>query len=306
MGRALKIFSALLAGLLLALPAAAKAPYTSASRVSGATVAEVMPDVKAALTDAGFEVVGSYSPLGQKERLGVVICTDAAILDAIGKTPETSRGGHPIAGAGIRVGLFKPEKKETVEISFVSPTYLYHAYFQDEYGQVKGAAKDAQDRLTEALGSLGSPSGKAFGGEVKELTHYHYMIFMPYFEDDTELGSYDSFDAGLKTIRDNLAQGVAETGQVYEVVLSDRKLAVFGVTMNDEHHGVPSWYPKLIERHVAALPYELYLVEDKAYMLHGRYRIALSWPELTMATFSNIMDAPPDTERILEQVATPQ
>ena len=306
MARTLRASLVLLAGLLMTLPAVAKQPYTAASRVSGATVAEVMPQVEKALSGAGFEVVGSYHPMDMTDRYGVVVCTDPGILAAIGERPMTSRGGNTIAGAGIRVGLFKGEKKDAVEISFVNPTYLYHAYFQGHYEDVKGAAADAQDRLMEALGPIGTRTGETFGGKVEELEHYHYMIFMPYFENDVELASYDSFDAGLETVRRRLAEGVGNTAKVYEVVLPEKELAVFGVRMDDEHKGVPSWYPKLITRHVAALPYELYLVENKAYMLHGRYRIALSWPELTMATFSNIMDAPPDTERVLGKVAAPE
>ena len=35
---------------------------------------------------------------------------------------------------------------------------------------------------------------------------------------------------------------------------------------------------------------------SKASMLHGRYRIALHWPELSMGTFSKIMSTPGNVE----------
>jgi hypothetical protein len=37
-------------------------------------------------------------------------------------------------------------------------------------------------------------------------------------------------------------------------------------------------------------------------MLHGRYRIALSFPDLTMGTFSKIMSTPGDIEDLLKQL----
>jgi ribosomal protein S16 len=296
--------AALLGALLLAAPAfAANQPYTSASYVSGAGVDEVASQAKAALTDAGFDVVGSYHPVGN-DNMAAVVVTDDRILKAIGKLRKTTKGGYPVAGAGIRVGVYKPKKKDQVEVSFMNPTYWYNAYFQDAYPQVSSEAERVEGQLMEALGAIGDKSGKVFGGKVKDLANYHYMIFMPYFEDHLELASYDSFDDAVQTIRARLNQGVAETKPVYEVVMADQEMAVFGVGMMDKHKGTPSWVPKLIQRHVAALPYELFVVGDKAYMLHGRYRIALSWPELTMATFSNIMDAPPDTERVLGEVAS--
>ena len=48
------------------------------------------------------------------------------------------------------------------------------------------------------------------------------------------------------------------------------------------------------------MPYEIILQGNKATMLHGRYRLALHWPELTMGTFMKIMSTPGDTEDTLE------
>ena len=60
--------------------------------------------------------------------------------------------------------------------------------------------------------------------------------------------------------------------------------------------------PKIGEAHVAALPYEIILQGTKATMLHGKYRIALHWPELTMGTFMKIMSTPGDIEDTLEAI----
>ncbi|MEF8792792.1 hypothetical protein [Thiohalorhabdus sp.] len=300
--------AALLAGVLLAAPVlAASQPYTSASKVSGAGVDEVASDVKTALEDVGLEVQGSYHPAGQANMVSVVV-TDSRLLKAIAQLRETTKGGYPIFGAGIRVGVYQDTEADgdQVEVSFANPTYWYQAYFQDAYQQVASEAERVEGTLMETLGGLGEKTGEPFGGEVDDLAGYHYMVFMPYFEDHIELASYDSFQKAVRTVRANLNRGVANTERVYQVVLPEKAMAVFGVGMLDKEKGTPFWFPKLIQRHVAALPYEIAVMGNDVYMLHGRYRIALAWPKLTMATFSNIMDAPSDTETVLGEVASPQ
>ena len=46
------------------------------------------------------------------------------------------------------------------------------------------------------------------------------------------------------------------------------------------------------QKHVTFLPYELLVVGKEVRMLHGRLRIALSFPDLTMGTFTKIMSTP--------------
>ena len=46
------------------------------------------------------------------------------------------------------------------------------------------------------------------------------------------------------------------------------------------------------QKHVTFLPYELLVVRKEVRMLHGRFRIALSFPELGMGTFTKIMSTP--------------
>ena len=58
--------------------------------------------------------------------------------------------------------------------------------------------------------------------------------------------------------------------------------------------------------HTAFLPYELLVVDNEVHMLHGRFRIALSFPDLTMGTFMKIVATPKDIKRILEEACTPE
>ena len=52
-------------------------------------------------------------------------------------------------------------------------------------------------------------------------------------------------------------------------------------------------------KHTAFLPYELLVNGKKVYMLHGRFRIAVSFPDLTMMTFGKIMSTPGDIEALM-------
>ena len=48
------------------------------------------------------------------------------------------------------------------------------------------------------------------------------------------------------------------------------------------------------------MPYEIILQGKTASILHGRYRIALHWPELTMGTFMKIMSTPGDIKNTMQ------
>ena len=54
------------------------------------------------------------------------------------------------------------------------------------------------------------------------------------------------------------------------------------------------------KKHLAAMPYEIILQGNTATMLHGRFRFASHWPELTMGTFTKIMSTPGDVEDFLQ------
>jgi hypothetical protein len=41
---------------------------------------------------------------------------------------------------------------------------------------------------------------------------------------------------------------------------------------------------------------------NEVHMLHGRFRIALSFPDLKMGTFTKIMSSPGDIQDLLERI----
>lgn len=283
-----KLLGALLLSLWAPL-AFAITPYVAGDKLGGGDVNAVMGQVEKKLQAEGFSVVGKYSPKGLGQ-YGVVVVTDKGVLDAIRNV-----GGATVVGAGIRVGV-----KADGTVSYMNPDYWYRAYFRKQFGSAEPAVKAAQAKLQKALGA-----GKGFGGDesADDLPKYRYMVGMEKFDSDkNDLKTHASFEAAVKTIQDNLAKG-GKTSKVYEIVMADKKLAVFGVAMNDPKTGEGVWVNKVGPDHVAALPYEVYVVGNKAGALYGRYRIALAWPTLGMGTFMKISDSPDEILETLTGVA---
>jgi hypothetical protein len=135
---------------------------------------------------------------------------------------------------------------------------------------------------------------KGFGGSMtaEDLRDYHYKIMMPYFTDPVELREFNSFEEGVKTIEKNLAAKLGTTELVYSLKFNDEKVAVYGVALLDSEDGEAHFLPIIGEDHLAAMPYEIILENNVATMLHGRYRLALHWPELSMGTFMKISSTP--------------
>lgn len=264
-------------------------PYIAGDKVSAGDANAAMGQVEKKLQAEGFSVVGKYTPRGLGQ-YGVVVVTDKGVLDAI-----RGVGGATIVGAGIRVGV-----KADGTVSYMNPDYWYRAYFRKQFSSAEPAVKAVQAKLQKALGA-----GKGFGGDepAGDLPTYRYMVGMEKFESDkNELKSHASFEAAVKAIQDNLAKG-GKTSKVYEIVMADKKLAVFGVAMNDPKTGEGVWVNKVGPDHIAALPYEVYVVGNKASALYGRYRIALAWPTLGMGTFMKISDSPDEILETLTGVA---
>ena len=248
-----------------------------------------------ALKDHSFTVLGAYNPSG-KASLKVIAFTRSDIKNTVVKVPD--RGA---LAAVFKVGLV--QKSGKITISYTNPEYILRAYLRGNYSKYQGVFNGFYKDLQNALKEVGSDFS-GFGGKLSasELAKYHYKIMMPYFTDPDELGSFDSFEAGLQTITANLKAGKGNTKLVYKVVYKTQKVAVFGVALKSKTDGEAHFLPIIGESHVAALPYEIILQGTKATMLAGKYRIALFWPELTMGTFMKIMSTPGEIEDTLSKV----
>lgn len=267
-------------------------PYIKVGESSNSMEA-VSEQIIQTLTDNAFTILGSYN-VSDKNSLKVIAFTRNDLKNTVIKVAD--RGA---LAATMKIGLVM--KNDKVVISYTNPDYILRAYLPINYGTYKSAFVKFSSDLKAALSSVGNEF-KPFGGTVEadKLAKYHYKIMMPYFTDPVELNEFSSFEEGLKVISNNLKAKKGNTKEVFRLVYNDKKVAVFGVGLQSKEDGESYFLPKIGEDHVAAMPYEIILQGKEATMLHGKYRIALHWPELTMGTFMKIMSTPGDIEDTLE------
>lgn len=260
-------------------------------------IADIAGDVKDALAAGGFEVVGEYHPAASDNHY--VICYSRKDLADISLKFE-DRGA---LASILKIGLKKDSG--VVNVSMLNPEYIFYAYL---YEDIDPYIKDLQSIASDARSAMSVIGNdfEPFGGfqERDDLEDYRYKVMMPYFTDPVELAEYDSFEEGLNIIRKNIKAGTGNTIGVYEIVYPDKNVAVFGIGLYDPEEGEAEFLPIIGDDHVAAMPYEIILQHKEATMLHGRFRIALHWPELGMGTFMKIMSTPGNIEEVMENITT--
>ena len=275
--------------LLWAQLALALQPYMSADKAAGSDLSAMLSSVEKKLAAVGFTVIGKHAPKGVSA--GTVVVTEPALLEAI-----KAVGGTAVVAVPLRVGV-----KADGSVSYINPEYWLRGFVRKDYAKVEAAGKAAAEKLQKALGA-----GQAFGGDVPadKLADYRYMFGMERFENRSEIKEYKSFDEALAAVRENLGKHVQQTSKVYEIVFPDKKLAVIGFAQNSPDKGEAWWVNKIggVD-HIAALPWEVFIVNGQIYGLHGRFRTALAWPALTMGQFMGIGQHPDAVFLMLEEIA---
>jgi len=283
----------LLAVCLLAVGSAAQAetllkPFVLGSSVDGDLAAATLR-TQNALTRAGFVVVGSYSPYAKTNIL--IITNDALRATAAG----SDKGGF---GAMQRVSV--SEVEGAIQVAYTNPRYLANVY------RMKGELQDIDKSLRAALGVQ-----EEFGAEgisAEDLREYHYKFTMPYFDEPYELASFKSYDAAIAAVEKGLKARQGGASKIYRIDLPGKKESVFGVAMtrgcsSDEFIMQKIDFDKI--KAVAHLPYEMLVSDGNVYALHAKFRIALSFPDLSMMgsnSFFSIMCAPGEIEEALTAV----
>ena len=262
-------------------------PYVLASSGPG-TIEKKAEEVKSALVQQGFQTVGEYTPY--KGAHVIVVTSDVLRKNAA----KSDFGAY---GAISRISL--TEKGGDIDIAYTNPLYYSQAY------QMKDSLADVAASLEKALGKK-SAFGSKKGLNATKLRAYHYMVMMPYFEDQVLLASHNSQEEALKAVEANLAARKGGSSKVFRVDLPDRKESVFGVGIT-EGEGADKTIMPIIDisepKHTSHLPYEMVVSNGKVYMLHGKFRIALDFPDLTMGTFMKISRAPSAIEEKLKIIA---
>ncbi|MCL6554879.1 MAG: hypothetical protein K6T56_00800 [Burkholderiales bacterium] len=269
-------------------------PFVLAYKGPGDQAAKV-EEVKKALTANGFQVVGSYTPYP-----GTTII--AVTNDELKRTAAQSEHGG--FGAAMRVAVVKAGNE--VQVSYTNPPYWANAYrMKNDLAGVSAALEKALGRVEE-FGAKGLSASK--------LRKYHYMMGMEYFDEPSVLAEYKSYEEGVKTVEANLAKGVAGVTKVYRIDIPGKQETVFGVAMKGKTEADKYMDDKYIMSEIdfkevksaAHLPYEILVSGNKAYALYARFRIAVSFPDLSMMgknSFMNIMKSPEAIRKALTLAA---
>jgi len=202
----------------------------------------------------------------------------------------------------MRIGLIRKGNK--VEISLLNPEYIFYAYLRDATKKFEIELSQISLDIKIALRDISSEFVPYITSSLsdRELKEFRYLVRHPSFDDHITIKKFKTFEQGLKTIRTNLQARRAETIKVYELVYDKEKIALFGVGLLNKRKGEANFLSKLGESHLAALPYELILIDTTATILHGKYRFPLYWSDLTMKEYRLIYKTPRDIEETMKAI----
>ena len=229
---------------------------------------------KSKLEAAGFEIVTTYAPVKKGH---TVIFTNAALK---------AEAAKPGRGHAAILRLFIDDKEKT--ISFNNPVYFGKAYMQGDYNH---AVFNAQlESISKAFPGLKDSVDK---WEFNGLASYHFMIGMPYYEDQDVVG--EGTNADLLAKADKYKKGKMK---VFEIKLSENS-TLLGYELGKR----TSKFTKKIGRvNAGLLPWTIAIENGKASALSAKYHIALSYPLLDMNGFMGIMTVPGAVVKDLEKV----
>ena len=293
------ILSVVLASLVLfSMAAVARAdglkPFVLGTEPQQTDLEQAVAAVKTSLQGQGFEVSGSCAPY--PNAVVIVVTSDALKANAA----KSDFGGY---GAAMRVAVTKV--KDKVQVSYTNPPYWAAAY------RMKGNLEDVKAKLEAALGKQ-----KEFGSEdgikEKSLRKYNYMMGMEKFDSlgKHELAEFKTFAEAVSAVEAGLAAGKAGVTKVYRVDVPGKEEVVFGVAIA-KGKGADKYVMDYIDfgdvKSTAHLPYEILVSGNKVYHLFAKFRIAVSFPDLSMMgsnSFMSIMSAPGAIKESLTEAVT--
>jgi hypothetical protein len=283
---------------ILTLSAQVYKPYVLGA-ISDMPLDETVDSLKVSLLNNGLNISGEYMPADDENRY-VIIVSSPNLLEAI-----SEKGGLRGFAAAWRIGL--TEVEDMLQISFMNPLYWGNAYFQADFYDVRKELSEMNDKLVASMKIFDDNPMLDFGSEdgleAKKLQKYHYKVMMPYFGDVVEIADFASYEAAISRIEENF-QKKNDLEQIYRIDIPDNKLTLYGFGFSGEK-GESLFLPKIDigePKHTAFLPYEFLVIDNKVVMLHGRFRIALSFPDLSMGTFMKIMSTPGNIAEAVENL----
>jgi hypothetical protein len=260
------------------------------------TLKETQEKINAALIAENFEIIGSYNP-AKDTNLMVIAFTRNDLIDLTLKYNQ--RG---LMAGIMRVGLIK--EGNMVEISLLNPEYLFYAYLRDDAKKIEIELNQISLDVKAALIDI-STDFKPFvisSLSERELKEFRYLVRNPGFDDALVVMEFSAFEDGVEIIRKNLQARKDGTYKVYEIVIPEKKIAIFGIGLQDPRKGEANFLKLLGVSHLAALPYELILIDKNASILHGKYRFPLYWSDLSMTEYRKIYKTPRDIEETMKSL----
>lgn len=262
----------------------------------GADMATAISTAKQKLTDAGFTVVGEYSPYANAT---IIAVTSDALKATAAKTE------YGVFGAAQRVTFY--DSGNGIQVAYTNPVYLAQAY------RLEGDLSGVASQLENALGKQKTYGSKT-GLSKEELRDYQYKWLMPYFYDRLNLKRYSSYEDAVNGVEAAVSAGKGGVKPVYRIDLPDQEATVFGVNMlgktDDTECAGDKYIMERIDfkdvKSLGHLPYEIVVKGSTVYALRAEFRIAISFPDLSMVgsnSFASIMCAPSAIEKTLTRAA---
>ncbi len=275
-------------------------PFVLAEKTTGGDFDAKVAEVKDKLTQAGFQLVGEYTPYEgtHVDKAHVLIVTRDDLIKA---ATASERGAF---AAPWRVAI--TQVGDEIQVAYPNPAYVANAY------RLNSDLAFLSKALANAIGAA-ETFGSKKGMTAKKLRKYHYTFGMEYFDDPYELAEYDSHKEAVETLEKNLTAGKGGVHKVYRLDLPNEQ-TIFGVSLKmpeggDEHMD-DAWVMSNVDfeslKTTAYLPIEILVDGKEVVALHMRFRMAMHRPDLKMMgknSFMNIMSSPKAIGKALETAA---
>ena len=212
---------------------------------------------------------------------------------------DSEHGGF---GAVQRVSITKAN--DEIQVSYTNPIYMSNVY------RMNGDLIGVSAGLATALGRIEEFGAK--GMTAKQARKYHYMLGMEYFDEPSILAEYASYEEAVQSVDAKLTANDNGVTKVYRVDVPGKQESVFGVALKgateDDKYMDDRFIMSEIDfrdiKSTAHLPYEVLVSDNKVYALYARFRIAISFPDLSMMgknSFMNIMKTPDAIRDVLKK-----
>jgi len=266
-------------------------PFILAQTIQSIDLNKTISETKTKLSSNGFEIVGEYAPYKD---------THIIIISSPKLKQYASQSKNGIYGAIQRVSITVVDNN--TQVAFTNPTYMAHVY------RFKTDLADITQSLKASLG-FEKEYGSDKGLTKSDLREYQYKIFMPDFTDRLELAEYPNQQEAITNVNKALENNEGGVSKLYQVSLDGKEETIIGVKLVENNISNCS-SDKFIMGEIdfkkikstGHLPYEIIIQNGNVYALFAEFRIAISFPDLSMIgsnSFMSIMCAPDSIQKAL-------